>query len=229
MLLGQSVNVARDGLSQLVSLKTFSPKTASRSACRFRQRDRRLDCLSKAAALTSGCSASVSQPMLSSLPTAILRKPAKLAVFVSGGGSNFRAIHDGILRGHINAEIAVSLRCSDTVTACAFSTWSHAHCSNPVTQAVISDVPGCGAWQYARQAEIPSFCYPKPTKVNLNLPIDSPQPLTTPELIHTLKNQLQVQYIILAGYLKVAIQCRLQCLLQYMLTQCILPLTFAAA
>lgn len=32
---------------------------------------------------------------------------------------------------------------------------------------------------------------------------DAPQPLTTAELIHILKEQLQVQYVILAGYLKV--------------------------
>jgi len=31
--------------------------------------------------------------------------PAKLAVFVSGGGSNFRTIHAGILEGRINGEV----------------------------------------------------------------------------------------------------------------------------
>lgn len=32
----------------------------------------------------------------------------KLAVFVSGGGSNFKAIHSACLAGHINATVAVS-------------------------------------------------------------------------------------------------------------------------
>lgn len=41
----------------------------------------------------------------------IVDKPkAKLAVFVSGGGSNFKAIHAAILDGRINAEVVVSIR-----------------------------------------------------------------------------------------------------------------------
>jgi len=32
---------------------------------------------------------------------------ARLAVFVSGGGSNFKAIHAAILDGRINAEVVV--------------------------------------------------------------------------------------------------------------------------
>jgi hypothetical protein len=35
----------------------------------------------------------------------------KLAVFVSGGGSNFKAIHAAILKGHINADVVVSQSC----------------------------------------------------------------------------------------------------------------------
>jgi hypothetical protein len=35
----------------------------------------------------------------------------KLAVFVSGGGSNFKAIHTAILKGHINADVVVSQSC----------------------------------------------------------------------------------------------------------------------
>lgn len=215
MLLRQSVNVAWDGPSQLVSLRTFGHETATRSACRSLQRSRHSGHASTGSALTLCCTASIGQPELSSLPITALRQPAKLAVFVSGGGSNFRAIHDGILRGHVNAEIAVSSFCSNAATPCAFIIWFLTHCSNAVTQAVISDVPGCGAWQYARQADIPLFCYPKPTKINLNLPVDSPQPLTTPELIHILKNQLQVQYVVLAGYLKVLPLCHYPLRLQY--------------
>lgn len=36
------------------------------------------------------------------------KPPARLAVFVSGGGSNMKAIHAAILDGRINAKIAVS-------------------------------------------------------------------------------------------------------------------------
>ncbi|MBS3818654.1 phosphoribosylglycinamide formyltransferase [bacterium] len=35
------------------------------------------------------------------------KKKGKMAVFLSGRGSNFRAIHDSILKGKINAEISV--------------------------------------------------------------------------------------------------------------------------
>ncbi|DBA98485.1 TPA: hypothetical protein ACH3X3_012481 [Trebouxia sp. C0006] len=102
------------------------------------------------------------------------QNPAKLAVFVSGGGSNFRAIHDAILSGHIHAQIAV----------------------------VVSDAPGCGAWAYARQAGIPTICYPHSTRPYLDMPADAPPPLDTPNLIHMLKQQLGVDFVILAGYLK---------------------------
>lgn len=44
------------------------------------------------------------------------RKP-RLAIFVSGGGSNFRAIHTGILDGRINAEVAVS--CHPSSSGCS--------------------------------------------------------------------------------------------------------------
>ncbi|DBA95059.1 TPA: hypothetical protein ACH3X1_002572 [Trebouxia sp. C0004] len=102
------------------------------------------------------------------------QQPAKLAVFVSGGGSNFRAIHDAILSGHIHAQIAV----------------------------VVSDAPGCGAWAYARQAGIPTICHPHSTRPYLDMPADAPPPLDTPSLIQMLKQQLGVKFVILAGYLK---------------------------
>ena len=64
-------------------------------------------------------------------------------------------------------------------------------------------MPGCGAWQYARQAEIPTYCYPQPWKVDPGVANDAPRPKRTDELIYTLMEPLQVQYVILAGYLKV--------------------------
>lgn len=36
-----------------------------------------------------------------------LKKKPRLAIFVSGGGSNFRAIHAAIFDGRIDAEVAV--------------------------------------------------------------------------------------------------------------------------
>ncbi|PNW76023.1 hypothetical protein CHLRE_12g550700v5 [Chlamydomonas reinhardtii] len=58
--------------------------------------------------------------------------PARLAVFVSGGGSNFKAIHAAIQDGRINGTVAV----------------------------VVSDVPGCGGVTYAQQHGIPTLTYP---------------------------------------------------------------------
>jgi hypothetical protein len=41
----------------------------------------------------------------------------RLAVFVSGGGSNFKAIHAACLKGTINAEVVVSLAVPHSSTA----------------------------------------------------------------------------------------------------------------
>ncbi len=57
---------------------------------------------------------------------------ARLAVFVSGGGSNFKAIHAACLDGRINGTVAV----------------------------VVSDVPNCGGVAYAQQHGIPTLTYP---------------------------------------------------------------------
>eukprot|EP00887_Chlorella_sp_A99_P003047 scaffold9.g3047.t1 len=62
------------------------------------------------------------------------RPPKQLAVFVSGGGSNFRAIHESIRRGRINAEVAV----------------------------VVSNAPSCGGCAYATEHGIPTLRYPAP-------------------------------------------------------------------
>jgi len=55
------------------------------------------------------------------------QQPAKLAVFVSGGGSNFRAIHDVILSGHIHAQIAVRLKTSCLAFCVMTATDIHAY------------------------------------------------------------------------------------------------------
>ena len=68
----------------------------------------------------------------------------------------------------------------------------------------MSDAPGCGAWAYARQVGIPTFCYPRSKKPYLDLPADAPSPLDTPLLVELLKHELQIDFVILAGYLKVS-------------------------
>lgn len=58
----------------------------------------------------------------------------RLAVFVSGGGSNFRAIHAATQQGAMAGEVAV----------------------------VVSNAPACGGCEYARQHGIPTLTYPAP-------------------------------------------------------------------
>lgn len=55
---------------------------------------------------------------------------------MSGGGSNFKAIHAACLDGRINGKVV----------------------------AVVSDVPGCGGVQYAQSHGIPTLTYPIPKK-----------------------------------------------------------------
>lgn len=58
----------------------------------------------------------------------------RLAVFVSGGGSNFRTIHAATQQGAIHGEVAV----------------------------VVSNAPACGGCEYARQHGIPTLTFPAP-------------------------------------------------------------------
>ncbi|KAF0902098.1 hypothetical protein E2562_012874, partial [Oryza meyeriana var. granulata] len=57
----------------------------------------------------------------------------RLAVFVSGGGSNFRAIHDAALGGKVNADVV----------------------------ALVTDKPGCGGAEHARGNGVPVVVFPK--------------------------------------------------------------------
>ncbi|CAM5999917.1 unnamed protein product [Sphagnum balticum] len=58
---------------------------------------------------------------------------AKLAVFLSGGGSNFRALHAATLQNAIYGDVVV----------------------------VVSDRPGCKGCEYAQEHKIPILSYPK--------------------------------------------------------------------
>ncbi|KAJ6845503.1 phosphoribosylglycinamide formyltransferase, chloroplastic-like isoform X1 [Iris pallida] len=62
---------------------------------------------------------------------AVRRK--KLAVFVSGGGSNFRSIHEASVGGLVHGDVAV----------------------------LVTDKPGCGGAEYARANGIPVILFPK--------------------------------------------------------------------
>ncbi|ONK81947.1 uncharacterized protein A4U43_C01F34550 [Asparagus officinalis] len=95
--------------------------------------------------------------------SAIRRK--RLAVFVSGGGSNFRSIHEATLGDSVHGDVVV----------------------------LVTDKPGCGGAEYARNNGIPVILFPK-TK-------SSPDGLSADDLVATLRN-LNVDLVLLAGYLK---------------------------
>ncbi|XP_051177094.1 phosphoribosylglycinamide formyltransferase, chloroplastic isoform X1 [Lolium perenne] len=57
----------------------------------------------------------------------------RLAVFVSGGGSNFRSVHEAALGGKVNGHVAV----------------------------LVTDKPGCGGADYARCNGVPVVVFPK--------------------------------------------------------------------
>lgn len=62
------------------------------------------------------------------------RPRARLVVFVSGGGSNFKALHAACLDGSIHADVV----------------------------AVVSDIPSCGGIAYAASLGIPTLTFPIP-------------------------------------------------------------------
>ncbi|GAB4841663.1 Phosphoribosylglycinamide formyltransferase (GART) [Ancistrocladus abbreviatus] len=90
----------------------------------------------------------------------------KLAVFVSGGGSNFKAIHEATLSGSVLGDIAV----------------------------LVTNKGGCGGAQYARDMGIPVVLFPKSKH--------EPEGLCPDELVTTLRGKFMVDFVLLAGYLK---------------------------
>lgn len=89
-----------------------------------------------------------------------------LAVFVSGGGSNMRAISDACERGEVKGRIAV----------------------------VVTNAPDCGGARWARDRGIDVLIYPKKKATNEGLSAD--------ELVRALKDERVVDYVLLAGYLR---------------------------
>lgn len=69
-----------------------------------------------------------------------------------------------------------------------------------VSQAVVSDVPTCGGVQYAQSHGITTLTFPIPKKRGF-------PGLTTEELVDQLTKQLGVEYVVLAGFLKVRSGC----------------------
>jgi len=84
----------------------------------------------------------------------------ELAIFVSGRGSNFRAIHGATKSGEIAGRVAL----------------------------VVTDKPQCPAADYTRENGIEVVHYPAPD-------------MDPPALLQTLK-QADIDFIVLAGYLK---------------------------
>ena len=75
-----------------------------------------------------------SPPDIGSSPSTSTAPKKRLAVFVSGGGSNFKAIHAAILDGTFDADVA----------------------------AVVTNAPSCGGAVYAREHGIPVLVHPPP-------------------------------------------------------------------
>uniref|UniRef100_A0A0D9WQP0 Phosphoribosylglycinamide formyltransferase, chloroplastic n=1 Tax=Leersia perrieri TaxID=77586 RepID=A0A0D9WQP0_9ORYZ len=95
----------------------------------------------------------------------VVGRKKRLAVFVSGGGSNFRAIHEAALGGKVNADVV----------------------------ALVTDKPGCGGAEYARGNGIQVIVFPNSKS--------APEGISSDELLNTLR-ELRVDFILLAGYLK---------------------------
>lgn len=110
MLLWQPLCPVASGWQQPVSLASFRPVPALPASHRTPRSVNR-HCIQRLPQASREIyRAAFAQPAVHGLAsTAAASAPAKLAVFVSGGGSNFRAIHDSIVRGQMNAEITVSM------------------------------------------------------------------------------------------------------------------------
>lgn len=89
----------------------------------------------------------------------------KFAVFVSGGGSNFRAIHEATLQGSVQGEVVV----------------------------LVTNKIDCGGAKYARERGVPVILFPKPKNTDEGM---------SPEDLVAALRKYKVDFILLAGYLK---------------------------
>ncbi|XP_010538313.1 PREDICTED: phosphoribosylglycinamide formyltransferase, chloroplastic [Tarenaya hassleriana] len=97
---------------------------------RFSRRVGSLRTLNAVKAAAGGDAAVVSEGKKGS---GIGTKRKKLAVFVSGGGSNFKSIHEGCVDGSVHGDVAV----------------------------LVTNKKDCGGAEYARSNNIPVFVFPK--------------------------------------------------------------------
>ena len=67
-------------------------------------------------------------------------------------------------------------------------------------QVVISDVPSCGGWKYAAEHGIATVAYPASPRTVVN---GNQTGVSTEELMRGLREHHEVDYVLLAGYLKV--------------------------
>ncbi|XP_057499703.1 phosphoribosylglycinamide formyltransferase, chloroplastic-like [Actinidia eriantha] len=143
--------------SQIVSPNRVSFKTLYPISSKSESSINRLQCRNSSHELKT-VSVDIEDPR-----TGIRRK--NLAVFVSGGGSNFRSIHEAVLRGSVHGDIAV----------------------------LVTNKPGCGGAEYARDNNIPVILFPKMK--------EKPESLSANDLVTALR-RYKVDFILLAGYLK---------------------------
>jgi folate-dependent phosphoribosylglycinamide formyltransferase PurN len=74
------------------------------------------------------------------------------------------------------------------------------HPTEASLQVVVSDLPKCGGWQFARQEGIPTEAFPASAKTAEEGKCIA---LSTEELVEALTERYDVDYVLLAGYLKV--------------------------
>ncbi|XP_057512955.1 phosphoribosylglycinamide formyltransferase, chloroplastic-like [Actinidia eriantha] len=141
----QIVNPNRVSFKTLYPISSQSESSINRLRCRNRSRE------------VKAVSGDIEDPRT--------RVRKNLAVFVSGGGSNFRSIHEAIFRGSVHGEIAV----------------------------LVTNKPGCGGAEYARDNNIPVILFPKMK--------EKPDSLSANDLVTALR-RYKVDFILLAGYLK---------------------------
>ncbi|KAH7836568.1 hypothetical protein Vadar_002953 [Vaccinium darrowii] len=163
--------------SERVSFKTIFPLASKFESPRYKSQ--RKNCLRKVEAVSGDGQ---------DLKGGVRRK--NLAVFVSGGGSNFRSIHQAILKGSVQGEIVV----------------------------LVTNKPGCGGADYARDNNIPVILFSnmkeKPDSlsaddlVTRNLEIYGSMNLSIlrssswTEICYAEIWRYKVDFILLAGYLK---------------------------
>lgn len=139
--------------SQIVSLKHISDQTIPRLI----SSERGLKCSNVSRRSDTSPSDDADDP-------AGLRRK-RLAVFVSGGGSNFRSIYEATVNGSIHGDVVV----------------------------LVTNKPGCGGAEYARDKGIPVTLFPKTSEDKESLSAD--------DLVDTLR-RYKIDFILLAGYLK---------------------------